>query len=80
MYILTYMYILADIPAYHLQLKCMGDHFSPGDPYIESTTILSDYIITHVCISIFTNNTHIITMYCSSLINMIVNKHLKRCF
>ena len=27
MYILTYMYILAEISAYHFQLKCMGGHF-----------------------------------------------------
>ena len=45
MYILTYMYILAEISAYHLQLKCMGGHFFPGHPYIESTTVLSDIII-----------------------------------
>ena len=42
MYILTYLYILAEISAYHLQLKCMGGHFFPGHPYIESTTVLSD--------------------------------------
>ena len=44
MYILTYMYIilLPEISAYHLQLKCMGGHFFPGHPYIESTTVLSD--------------------------------------
>ena len=31
MYILTYMYILAEIPAYTcMQLKCMGGHFFPG--------------------------------------------------
>ena len=42
MYILTYMYILAEISAYHLQLKCMAGHFFPGHPYIESTTVLSD--------------------------------------
>ena len=43
MYILTYMYILAEISAYHLQLKCMAAIFFPGHPYIESTTVLSDY-------------------------------------
>ena len=42
MYILTYLYILAEISAYHLQLKCMGGHLFPGHPYIESTTVLSD--------------------------------------
>ena len=42
MYILTYMYILAVISAYHLQLKCMGGHFVSSHPYIESTTALSD--------------------------------------
>ena len=42
MYILTYLYILAEISAYHLQLKCMGGHFFLGHPYIESTTVLSD--------------------------------------
>ena len=30
MYILTYLYILAEISAYHLQLKCMGGHFFSG--------------------------------------------------
>ena len=30
MYILTYLYILPEISAYHLQLKCMGGHFFPG--------------------------------------------------
>ena len=44
MCILTYLYILAEISAYHLQLKCTGGHFFPGHPYIESTTILSDKI------------------------------------
>ena len=43
MYILTYLYILAETSAYHLQLKCMGGHFISGHPYIESTTVLSDY-------------------------------------
>ena len=28
--------ILAKISVYHLQLKCMGSHFFPGHPYIES--------------------------------------------
>ena len=42
MYIFTYLYILPEISAYHLQLKCMGSHFFPGHPYIESTTVLSD--------------------------------------
>ena len=42
MYILTYLYILPEISAYHLQLKCMGGHFFSGHPYIESTTVLSD--------------------------------------
>ena len=42
MYILTYLYILTEISAYNLQLKCMGGHFFPGYPYIESTTVLSD--------------------------------------
>ena len=42
MYILTYLYILPEIPAYHLQLKCMAAIFFPGHPYIESTTVLSD--------------------------------------
>ena len=42
MYIFTYLYILPEISAYHLQLKCMGGHFFPGHPYIESTTVLSD--------------------------------------
>ena len=42
MYNSTYLYILAEISAYHLQLKCMGGHFFPGHPYIESTTVLSD--------------------------------------
>ena len=40
MYILTYMYILAEISAYHLQLKCMGGHFFSG-PSLR-TTVLSD--------------------------------------
>ena len=52
MYILTYLYILAEISAYHLQLKCMGGLFFPGYPYIESTTVLSDtyakYIPNHI--------------------------------
>ena len=39
MYILTYMYILPEISAYHLQLAAI---FVPGHPYIESTTVLSD--------------------------------------
>ena len=48
MYIFTYLYILPEISAYHLQLKCMGGHFFfPGHPYIESTTVLSD---TCICI------------------------------
>ena len=36
------MYILAEISAYYLQLKCMAAIFFPGHPYIESTTVLSD--------------------------------------
>ena len=44
MYILTYLYILAEISAYHLQLKCMGGHFFPGHPCVENTTVLSDYL------------------------------------
>ena len=35
----TYLYVLA---ANHLQLKCVGGHFSLGHPYIERTTVLSD--------------------------------------
>ena len=53
MYILTYLYILPEISAYHLQLKCMGGHFFPGHPYIESTTVLSD--IYYIYIYIYTN-------------------------
>ena len=34
--------ILGEISAHHLQLKCMGGHFFPCHPYIESTTVLSD--------------------------------------
>ena len=35
--------ILAEISAHHLQLKCIGSHFFPCHPYIESTTtVLSD--------------------------------------
>ena len=30
MYILTYLYILAEISAYHLQLRCIGGHFFSG--------------------------------------------------
>ena len=30
MYIFTYLYILPEISAYHLQLKCMGGHFVSG--------------------------------------------------
>ena len=30
MYILTYLYILPEISAFHLQLKCMGGHFFSG--------------------------------------------------
>ena len=30
MFILTYLYISAEISAYHLQLKCMGGHFFSG--------------------------------------------------
>ena len=30
MYIFTYLYILPEISAYHLQLKCMGGHFFSG--------------------------------------------------
>ena len=30
MYILAHMYILAEICAYHLQLKCMSGHFFSG--------------------------------------------------
>ena len=40
--ILIYMLILAEMSAYHLQMKCMGGHFFPGHPYIGSTTVLSD--------------------------------------
>ena len=39
----TYLYILSEISAYHLQLKCMGGHFVS---YIESTTVLSDIYIS----------------------------------
>ena len=45
MYILTYMYILPEISAYHLQLKCKGGHCFPGHPYVESTTVLSNTYI-----------------------------------
>ena len=38
----TYVYILPEISAHHLQLKFMGSHFFPCHPYIESTTVLSD--------------------------------------
>ena len=49
MYILTYLYILAEISAYHLQLKCMGGHFFFRA--IQSTTVLSDiYIYIYICI------------------------------
>ena len=40
------MYILPEISAHHLQLKCMGGHFFPCHPYIESTTVLSDNVHT----------------------------------
>ena len=37
------MYILPEISAHHLQLKCMGQpFFFLCHPYIESTTVLSD--------------------------------------
>ena len=39
----TYLYILPEISAHHLQLKCMGGHFFSVPSYIESTTVLSDY-------------------------------------
>ena len=42
MYILTYLYILPEISAFHLQLKCKSGHFVSGHPYIESTTVISD--------------------------------------
>ena len=42
--ILTYMYISAEVSAYHFQLKCMVGHFFPGHSYIDSTTVLSDNI------------------------------------
>ena len=51
MYIFTYLYILPEISAYHLQLKCMGGHFFSGPSLhreygnIESTTVLSDIYI-----------------------------------
>ena len=35
---------LPEISAQHLELKCMGGHFFPCHPYIESTTVLSDTI------------------------------------
>ena len=38
----TYVYILPEISAHHLQLKCMGSHCFPCHPYMESTTVLSD--------------------------------------
>ena len=43
MYIFTYLYILPEISAYHLQLKLWAAIFFSGYPYIESTTVLSDY-------------------------------------
>ena len=44
MYILTYLYVLAEISAYHLQLKCMGGHFlsGPSLPREYYRTVLSD--------------------------------------
>ena len=46
---LTYLYILAEISACHLQLKCVGGHFFSGPSLdIESTTVLSDKYIVHV--------------------------------
>ena len=43
MYIFTYLCILPEISAYHLQLKCMGGHFFSGPSlHRESTTALSD--------------------------------------
>ena len=50
MYILTYLYILAEISAYHLQLKCMGGHFFfPGHPYIEYSLInIYKYIYVYI--------------------------------
>ena len=66
MYILAYLYILPEVSAFHLQLKCMGGHFFPGHPYIENTTILSDihflcyqvlYSINHcTCVVLCTYN------------------------
>ena len=44
MYILTYLYIIAEISAYYLQLKCMGGHFFS---YIEST-VLSDRKVSDI--------------------------------
>ena len=41
-----YMYIIPEISAHHLQLKCMGGHFFSCHPYIESTTVLSDLSIS----------------------------------
>ena len=38
------LYILPEISAHHLQLKCMGGHFFPCHPYIESTIVLSDIL------------------------------------
>ena len=35
--------ILAEISAHHFELKCMGGHFFRYHPYIESTTVLSNY-------------------------------------
>ena len=43
------IYILPEISAHHLQLKCMGSHFFPCHPYIESTTVLSDISKGLVC-------------------------------
>ena len=37
-------YVLADISAHHLQLKCMDGNFFPGHPNIDSTAVLSDKI------------------------------------
>ena len=45
----TYLYILPEISAHHLQLKCMGGLFFPCHPNIESTTVLSDkYIYIYI--------------------------------
>ena len=40
----TFMCVLADISAHHLQLKCMDGNCFPGHPNIDSTAALSDKI------------------------------------